>query len=185
MEDLALGLWKRSSHDHRPAHSMVGGTRPRTGLSTVRTDCNKGHSPRADAVLCDRTGPVGVIEVEGGKYAEKVQTIGYYFDGLRPELNGIKFGILVLYVYMPKGKGLEKQFPPMDVPSVLNAAANITSKHPGKAIVVVTVEKALETGLTGIRATRGYYSGVVSRCEGILIASGEEGGRQVYYPAGI
>ena len=83
---------------------------------------------------------------------------------------------------MPKGKGLEKQFPPMDVPSVLNAATDITSKHPGKGIVVVTVDKALETGLTGIRATRGYYSGIVSRCEGILIVSGEDVGRQVYYP---
>jgi hypothetical protein len=148
-------------------------------------DYKTGHAGRADAILGKGTGPVGVIEVEGGKYKEKADTIGYYFDALRKELYGIKFGVLVLYGYLPKGKDSNKRFPPVDTSSVLPAVAEITTKHPGKGIVVVTVDKTLETRLTDIRATRDYYSGVVSRCEGNLIASGEVAGRQIYYSDGL
>ena len=136
---------------------------------------------KADALLCDGNGPAGVVEVEGSEYKVKVRTIGSYFGTPRDELKGIHFGILVVYPIEPKGTGPSRRFPKPEDRSLLDLVSEITARHDGCQIIVVTVNKRYEPDLRGIRATRDYYMGAPSRIQGILFIAGREAGRQLYY----
>ncbi len=140
-----------------------------------------GNRGRADAVFLDASGPAGVLEVEGSYYKETARKIGQYLSSPRKELRGIWFGILVLYTYVAEGQGPHRRFPEVEDPSVLTIAAGLTAKRRGIEIVVVTVDKRFEHGLSGIRATRDYYKGALSRVQGISFVDGSEKERAIYF----
>ena len=134
----------------------------------------------ADALLCDASGPVGVLEVEGTAYPGKADTIGHY---LTPEdhhvaLDGIRFGILVLYpvtVSRTQGETDLLGGNAGGVGECLEAAKEITRELPRTGIVVAAADKRYEAGVHAARkiSDLGYHHCRVSRVRALLLAGGE------------
>ena len=135
----------------------------------------------ADALLCDASGPVGVLEVEGTAYPGKADTIGHY---LTPEdhhvaLDGIRFGILVLYPVTVTRRDGETDLLSGGVPGVqecLERAGEITGRLTDTEIIVVAVDKRYEADVHPVRriSDLGYHRCRVSRVRAVGFVGGNE-----------
>lgn len=143
-----------------------------------------GRAGQGDAILCDSNGPAGVLEVEGSVPIVKIRTIEQYFKKRRPELRSIWFGILLVYSYTPFGTGANRNYPPADDPSVLDAAREASARNPGCTIIVLFLDKTFARH-NGVRGISEYYSGTLTKVSGVLFTGGKEIQRSVlfHYPS--
>ena len=61
-----------------------------------------------DALFCEGHEAVAVVEVEGTRGVSTAQKIGKFFDAEYEGLENLRFAVLLLYAYFPKGRGLDR-----------------------------------------------------------------------------
>ncbi len=137
---------------------------------------------QGDALLCQDRKPVGVVEVEGTRWPYTARKIGHYFDSQVPRYEDINFGVLMMYVTGAKGRGTEKAFPSAAHPETIGIVEDITAKRPGKAIIVITLDKRLLHVSERIIDNH-YYSGEPSKIVGDLYVAGKIIKKHDYYIA--
>ena len=94
---LLIDWWTSMDPEHHWA--LEGG--PGNGLP------EGGGRGQRDALFCRGLAPIGVLEVEGYRYA--IEKIGSFFEAHYPELKPLEFGLLLLYNYEPKGPWISHQ----------------------------------------------------------------------------
>jgi len=141
----------------------------------------KGVRGQCDALLCDRAGPIGVLEVEGTRHESTVRKIGKFFNAKIKDYESLKFGILLLYTYQAIGCGENRRFPEAAVPEALNEVIGVTEKHQDKSFIVITLDKEYQHLTVGIRARNEYYMGKPNSIEGRLYIKGKEREKISFY----
>jgi hypothetical protein len=127
-----------------------------------------------DALLCEGYDAVGVVEVEGTRSVSTAQKIGKFFDAEYPELETLRFAVLLLYAYSPKGRGPDRYMPPAKNPETVEEVKKVSASYPDKEIIVVTVDKVYERHPEGIRTRSKYYWSTLSQVSGFSYEGGEE-----------
>jgi hypothetical protein len=150
---------------------LEGGPTNGYGEPGIRGQC--------DALLGLDGEPVGVVEVEGTRYALTARKIGTFFEGSSPELAPIRFGLLLLYAYDAVGSGAQREFPSPAVPEALAEVRRVTKRHPTKPLLIITLDKTYRRIHAGLRARNEYYKGEPSRIQGLLYENGQERARLV------
>lgn len=140
-----------------------------------------GQRGQCDAMLCSAGKPVGVLEVEGNRKVETAQKLARFFDGKYPEIAGLQFGILLLYAYEPSGQGAARAFDPALSSDVVEEIVHATTRHQGKAILLVSIEKDYKRLHVGIRAKNEYYMGTPSLIEARGFVDGKKVGHRVLF----
>jgi len=133
------------------------------------------NSGKCDAILCENSSTVGIVEVEGSKPNNKIDNIRHYFEARKPEFGSLEFAILLLYPYELRGKGQDRK-PRFegDELAIMNSILKVTRTYPEKAIIVVKLHKVFEQNLNGIRTCNNYYKSKVTNIDGILYEDGKE-----------
>jgi len=142
----------------------------------------RGRVGQGDALFCQDDHPVGVLEVEGSEPEKTIRTIEQYFKSTRPELKPIWFGLLMLYSYEPRGSGSGRRFPPAEDPAAMSVARQLSAKFSNHSVVILALDKEFGRH-TGIRGTREYYAGTLSRVTGVRLQGGDERVRRVLFAA--
>lgn len=179
--------WPTLSRIHGNCHSSMIGliTAWWVGLCPdhAALDGPPGYRSRrvADAVFCDASGPVGVLEVEGTDYPGKADTIGHYMapEDRHEALCGVHFGMMVLYPVTVSRRQGETDLLRGDVPGVrecLEKTRVITGRPPDTEIIVATIDKRYEADVHPVRRISdiGYHHCRVSRVRAIRFAGGNE-----------
>jgi hypothetical protein len=133
----------------------------KTGAAKIRR--------HADLLLCDHRKPVGVVEVEGTRWEETAAKFEPYFQS--PNMPDITFGILVMYGTGMKG-GVFKN--PQDS-GTTKIIERITGEFQGKAIILISLEKALLNPDEGIlwKTESRYYLGKIAKVSGSMFRGGK------------
>lgn len=114
---------------------------------------------QCDALLCADAEAIGVVEVEGGgRQGYTAKKLGAFFGSRDPHLSHLQFGILLLYRFGPRGRGVDKAVPPAASPEAIAAVIDVSTSYPGKEIFVIALEKACEPAVQGIRTRYASYS---------------------------
>lgn len=133
-----------------------------------------GNAGWCDLMLCRDEIPVGVVEVEGTKPLEKLDTLNSYFLSDRKEMLDISFGILLVYSYSPKGSGRNRSYPEAVTPAIHSAALSLSFANTGKPLILIAVDKKIDVNKSVIRAASPYYSGTTNRVTATLFLNGLE-----------
>lgn len=141
-----------------------------------------GGGGQCDAILGVGEASRGVVEVEGSRHAYTIEKIGKFFAAEHPDLASLDFGIFLAYAYGPVGKGPARTIPPLPAEGFLAAARAVTAQHPGKQVVVLTLDKAWEPQKVGPRARSEYYGGRPTRVRGWLVTGGQVPAARQYAP---
>jgi hypothetical protein len=188
-ESLSRAQWEVASRTYGNSHSTLIGLlvdwwiRLSPDSHTV-LDGPPSHGRRnagqADAVLCCHEKPMGVLEVEGTDWLRKVKSIVNYSETERPDLKSIRFGVLLLYRTMAKGRGKKRQYHRIEKP-IFNSIERATREHPGRAIIAIELHKGFRRFPSGVRSISPYYFGTMDEVTGVLFTQGKEGGRVVLF----
>ena len=145
---------------------------------------NKKGGLFCDALLCDKNQVLGVLEVEGTRGQYAADKIGIFF-GAEPEYyKNLSFGILVLYAYNPKGRGVNRGYPSAKNKETTQTIERVSKTYPNKVIVVVTIDKFFSRQKIGsVRARSEYYTGELSKATGFLYKKGRETDSLIFYEA--
>jgi len=137
---------------------------------------------QCDAILCEGRNALGVVEVEGGRIIHTVDKIGKFFSSPESDLASLDFAILLLYSATPKGRGQTKEFPPAADSVAFARVIKVSAEHPDKPIIVITLDKHVDSKLEPIRRRNQYYSGTPNLIRGFLYLNGAEIAQRTYYP---
>ncbi len=162
---LLIDWWTSMDPEHHWA--LEGG--PGNGLP------EGGGRGQRDALFCRGLAPIGVLEVEGYRYA--IEKIGSFFEAHYPELKPLEFRLLLLYNYEPKGRGEQRHLPPAATKETLRKVSDVSAEHPAKSILVIALNKRYARQSEGIRARSEYYFAEPVKIDGRLYVSGECIGR--------
>lgn len=184
-EALKDAPWERLSRIHGNCHSsiigLITGWWVDQGDDYEALEGPPGFRSRrnADAVLCRDSLPVGVLEVEGSQYAKKARTIGRYLCpvGRHKELEGVGFGILVLYpISVSKKTGETSLLSTPAVKQCLERTKEITRMLDGSQVFVVAVDKRYEPEVGPVRTIcqNGYHRCRASRVQVVRFEAGDE-----------
>ena len=124
----------------------------------------QGNANQGDAVLCRNEMPVGILEVEGTRPVEKVETICKYLGSKKPGLSSLNFGLLFAYSYEPSGirhRHAENR-------SLIDAVEQATIRHPGRSLILVEADKTYSRFASGIRTSNAYLAGTIDSAFGII-----------------
>ncbi len=132
-----------------------------------------GNAGWCDLMLCRDEMPVGIVEVEGTKPLQKLETLNSYFVSDRKEMSDISFGMLLVYSYAPKGSGCNRNYPKAVTPDVHSATIDLTSKNTEKPLILIAVDKHIDNNRSTIRAVSQYYSGTTNRVTASLFLNGK------------
>lgn len=139
-----------------------------------------GRKGLGDALFCLAEKPVGVLEIEGSEPEDKIWTIGQYFKSRRQELHSIRFGMLALYSYEPRGVGEAREFPPALSATAVDSASRLTRQFPGHSVIVIGLDRKFGRH-TGLRGTSDYYSGTLAKVTGLWLQDGKVRDRRVLF----
>lgn len=184
-EALKDAPWERLSRIHGNCHSSMIGliTGWWVGLCPDHyvLDGAPGYISRenADAILCNATGPVGVMEVENTLFRTKAETIGHYLtpDDCHKALRGIHLGVLLMYPVEVTRRQGETDLLSGDVVAVnegLESVREITKGRPGTEMLVVAVDKIYEVHVPAVRELSGYHHCRVRRVRALRFVGGGE-----------
>lgn len=134
-----------------------------------------------DLMLCRNEIPVGAVEVEGTKPLQKLETLNSYFISDRIEMSDISFGILLVYSYAPKGSGHNRNYPEAKTPAIESKAKNLTSNNTEKPLILIAVDKHIDSNRSAIRAVSKYYSGTTIRVTASVFLNGNEIDRKTLF----
>jgi hypothetical protein len=193
LEDLAAVRWAVASRTYGSDHATLIGllvdwwvsSQPNerwaleSGPSFGYVKGGKGRG-QCDALLCEGTGAVGLVEVEAYRRVYTVRKVGKFFASRDPDLRELQFAILLLYAGSPVGRGAQRIFPSAADDSTLEALGHVSESFPGKPVILVTVDKVFERSITGIRARNDYYRGAPSAIKGVLYLGGKRAGERTY-----
>jgi hypothetical protein len=112
---------------------------------------------------------VGVVEVEGTRGVSTAQKNAEY-----SELETLRFALLLLYAYFPKGRGPDRRMPPARDPDTIEEVRRVSASYPDRPMIVVTVDKVYERQREGIRKCNEYYWSRPSQVSGFSFEDGEE-----------
>jgi hypothetical protein len=127
-----------------------------------------------DAIFCENSNAIGVLEVEGGRGELTIEKIGKFFASPLDDLKALGFAVAMFYPVTPKGRGLKRAMPPSLDAATLTMVTKVSRKHPGKPIIVVTLEKVYERQVEGIRNRNDYYKSKLSSVQGFVYEGGKE-----------
>ena len=136
---------------------------------------------QCDALLCDGSGAVGLVEIEAYRGAYTARKIGKFFASRDPDLAALRFAILLLYAGSPVGHGTGRIFRPASDPSTIEAVERVSESIAKKPIILITVDKLFERELTGIRARNDYYRGTPSAIKAVRYLDGKRDGERTYF----
>jgi hypothetical protein len=139
---------------------------------------------QCDAVLCRDEAAVGIVEVEGTRPVYTIEKVGKFFGSDYEDLHSLEFAIILVYAYMPKGRGDKRCFLSCATPEVLEAIRIVSAKYPRKDVVLITLEKTYSRPTSGIRCRTEWYRGTPCTIRGFLFRGGQESESQVYYSRG-
>ena len=90
-----------------------------------------------DAVFCDNSNAVGILEVEGTRYPHTFEKIGKFFNNpsAYPDL---RFAVVVLYPTGPKGRGGERTMPKLEDVKVSSIEWVMVARWDSSALVLKT-----------------------------------------------
>jgi hypothetical protein len=148
-----------------PAHTALEGP-PSPGV---------GNANQGDAIFCRNDEAVGILEVEGTRPVEKVETIRNYFGSVKQCLKSISFGVLLAYSYQPSGI----LYRHANNATLIDAIKRLTTEHPTRSVILVAVDKSY--GHFGTELRSSYRAGTTDKAFGILFAEGQEKERLVYF----
>lgn len=137
-----------------------------------------GNAGWCDLMLCNSAGPLGVVEVEGTKPLDKLRTLEGYLKSSKPDFQPLSFCILVAYAYFIRGRGASRAYPPAESPDVYAESLKLSLRHPTKPVLLVAIDKTVDSNPGPTRATSPYHLGSVSLVTGIALAGGRELARQ-------
>lgn len=137
-----------------------------------------GNAGWCDLMLCNSAGPLGVVEVEGTKPLDKLRTLDGYLKSSKLDLQSLSFCILVAYAYFIKGRGASRAYPPAESPDVYAESLKLSLRYPTKPVLLVAIDKAVDSNPGPTRANSPYHLGSVSLVTGIALADGRELARQ-------
>jgi len=141
----------------------------------------EGNAGWCDLMLCANEVPLGVVEVEGTKPIDKLRTISAYFSSSRLILSSLEFGLLLVYAYNARGRGIAKQYPPAQTAEVLAAALHLSASHPSKTLIVLALDKVVDANPGAVRLSSLYHLGRFERIEATLLTNGQENHREVLF----
>jgi len=127
-----------------------------------------------DALFCEGREPVGVVEVEGTRGVSTAQKISKFFNAEYQELETLRFAILLLYAYSPKGRGPDRYMPPARDAETIEEVKRVSANYPDKPIIVVAVDKIYEGRREGIRGRSEYYWSKLGQVSGLSYEGGQE-----------
>jgi hypothetical protein len=110
--------------------------------------------------------------VEGTRYQYTIDKLRRFLTTTDDDYRDIEFGMLLLYAYEPTGKGNSRHFSGPDNDKAFEQIKTITGTCPGKAIIVLLLEKVYIRQNTGIRSKNEYYFGEPSKVSGLLFVGG-------------
>ena len=182
---LPQAPWDRLSRIHGSCHSsmvgLVAGWWVSLSPDHYVLDGAPGYRSRrnADAVLCDSSGPVGVVEVEGYSYLTKAGTIGHYLtpDDCHKALRGLHLGVLVMYAAKATRRQGETNLLSGEVASIdrcLESVREITGRLAGTEMLVVAIDKRYDGQVPPVRGISEYHHCTVSRITALRFVGGEE-----------
>lgn len=190
VESLRAANWRVAARTHGSSHATLIGVMSEWWISLApdshsvldgAPSFGVGNAGWCDLMLCSFGGPVGVVEVEGTKPLDKLNTLESYFRSSKPDLEPLQFGILVIYAYSIKGRGAMRSYPPAESLDVYAEALRLSSRNPTKTLVLVAVDKAVDPNPGPTRAASPYHLGSVSKVTGIALTHGKELGRQLLW----
>ena len=127
-----------------------------------------------DAIFCENSNAIGVLEVEGTRGELTIKKIGKFFASPLNDLKTLKFAVAVLYPVAPKGRDLQRAMPPAQDAATLTMVTMVSRKHSDKLIIVVTLDKVYERQVEGIRNRTDYYKSKLSSVHGFVYEGGKE-----------
>ena len=195
ISDLATVDWAVAVNTYGNDHSTLIGLLVRWWISghsghywAVEGGPSFGHHKRGtpgggqcDAVLCRDEAAVGIVEVEGTRPVYTIEKVGKFFGSDYADLRPLEFAIILVYAYVPVGRGDKRGFLPCATPEVLAAVRNVSAKYPTKDVVLITLEKTYSRPPPGIRHRTEFYWGTPSAIRGVLFRGGQESESQEYY----
>jgi hypothetical protein len=127
-----------------------------------------------DAVFCENSNAVGVLEVEGTRGKLTIEKIGKFFHSGRKDLKTLRFAVVVLYPTGPRGRGPEKKMPSCWDAEIASWVTEVSQTQPDRPIIVVTLDKLCEPQVEGIRCRTVCYHSKLMSVQGFAYEGGEE-----------
>jgi hypothetical protein len=127
-----------------------------------------------DAVFCENSNAIGILEVEGTRAGFTIGKVGKFFASKCDDLQTLKFALVILYPVVAKGRGSKrKMLSPQDT-GVFETVTELSCKYQDKPIIVVTLDKIYEHQVEGIRKRNDYYKSKLSSVSGVVFEGGKE-----------
>lgn len=130
-------------------------------------------SERCDVVLGEGATSRGLIEVEGRRYVSTIDKFGKFFSSAYVEFQTLEFGIFLAYAYQAVGSAGQRHLPSLPFETFVERARAVTVAHPGKQLVILTLDKTYERVSEGPRKRNEYYWGRPSATRGALVEAGQ------------
>lgn len=127
-----------------------------------------------DALFCENSNAVGVLEVEGTRGELTIEKIGRFLASPRDDLETLRFAVAVLYPTGPRGRGFQRTMPSCWGAEIASKVAEVSHAHSGKPIIVVTLDKVYERQVEGIRRRTDYYKSKLRSVKGFAYEGGKE-----------
>jgi len=150
-----------------PKHHCVIESGPAFGHGTREHRCGS-----CDALFCQDSNSVGILEVEASRVQLTIEKIGNFFGSQLDHLNTLKFAILALYPYGPTGRGDRRVVPSVPDEQAQNAVIELSRRYQGKTIIVVALNKVFDREVEGIRNRNDYYRCRLSNVRAFLYRNG-------------
>jgi hypothetical protein len=125
-----------------------------------------------DAVFCEHSTAVGILEVEGTRAKLTIEKVGKFFASRFDDLQTLRFAIVLLYPTTAKRRGPKRAI--LQDSTIFTTVTNISRKYPDKPIIVVTLDKIYEGQVEGIRTRNDYYKSQLSSVNGVVFERGKE-----------
>ncbi|HEY4273570.1 MAG TPA: hypothetical protein VGM65_16340 [Candidatus Udaeobacter sp.] len=138
---------------------------------------------QCDAILCEGSVPIGMLEVEGilqrnpKRYYETMNKVARFLKSNMGDFEKLQFALVFLY---PTGFADAR---PVITPERLAHAVQISKEAPGKKLLLVEIEKTYAQYPVG--SIRARYSGTPRAARGMLIENGTVGTPVNYFRVGV
>ena len=127
-----------------------------------------------DAVFCENSNAIGILEVEGTRGVDTIEKIGKFFKSSLNDLKTLRFAVAILYPVAPIGRGPQRAMPSALDAETLTMVTKVSREHPNKPIIMVTLDKVYERQAEGIRNKNDYYKSRLSSVQGFVYEGGKE-----------
>jgi hypothetical protein len=128
-----------------------------------------------DALFCEKSDAIGVLEVEGTRGEHTIEKIGRFFASPCDDLKTLRFAVAVLYPTGPRGRGPDKKMASCWDAEIASRVREVSQAHPDRPVIVVTLNKDYDRQVEGIRCRTVCYQSKLMSVQGCAYEGGKEG----------